>query len=275
MLVTLDARYVGVSLKGCWFIWDQWRNPKCGYLLVFSSVNCDELINLQENNTFVSALWVASWEGRKQAVWQQCFKCRTVIESRLKFSLEWRTVNISAYHVYLSLPVLPLPVLTVGALPNNLHLYQQCCWNVCCVLYVFGLRSLLQREHVGATFSIPNLQLLHVLYVRRVKSLGVEFEAHSTADRNSASRQPHDPHVTSFLYIDTRSFKLLSGGTSNRVNSKNLTCTAWQLNNVTEVFWGICCQLWLERWNFLTPVPNVYSVTIKQIQKWHRIECVI
>ena len=64
-------------------------------------------------------------------------------------------------------------------------------------------------ERVRATFSIPNLHVV-VFFVCSGRRAWVSSVAHSAGDRNNASRQPNDPRVTSFVYIDTPAFKPLS-----------------------------------------------------------------
>jgi hypothetical protein len=68
--------------------------------------------------------------------------------------------------------------------------------------------------------------------------LGAEFEAHFTRDRNNTSLQPNHTHVTPFVYIDTRAFKLLSC-CLNTISSKNST-RAGSENYVTGKILCVC-----------------------------------
>jgi hypothetical protein len=74
------------------------------------------------------------------------------------------------------------------------------------------------REGLWEPYSPFFIPCNYVLCVDRERRV----EVHFTRDRNNTSLQPNRTHVTSFLYIDTRAFKLLPW-CRNTINSKNST----------------------------------------------------
>jgi hypothetical protein len=130
---------------------------------------------------------------------------------------------------YLSLPALLLPVLTARTLPNNLHLYQQCCWYSCCMSYIFGLQSLL-RESMWEPHS-PFLPCNYCMFLMFAGRIGWVSSLRLTLPQTEITRlgsQTIPVWRHSFTLIHALLSRCL--GTCN----KNLTCIAWQLNNDTE-----------------------------------------